>query len=185
MMTGSRLAMRRRATAACGCAEHLNRRALLGLGAGALAMLAGAKFARAAGQTEALLLSCMDYRLMDDVFRYMSGRGLAEKYDHVILAGASIGVTNSQKPSWGQTFWDHLSVAQELHHIRKVIVLDHRDCGAYKLFLGPEHAAERGRETVAHAGEAKKLRAAITEKAPKLEVETLLMSLDGNVEVLS
>lgn len=158
---------------------------MLGLGAGLLATIAAAKSARAAGQTEALLLSCMDYRLMDDVFRYMSGRGLAEKYDHVILAGASIGVTNTQKPSWGQTFWDHLAVAQELHHIRKVIILDHRDCGAYKLFLGPEHAAEPAREAAAHAGEQRKLRAAIAEKAPKLEVETLLMSLDGNVEVLS
>lgn len=184
-MTGSRFVARRGAEAACGCADHLNRRAMLGLGIGALAAFAGARVARASGQTEALLLSCMDYRLMDDVFRYMSGRGLAEKYDHVILAGASIGVTNTQKPVWGQTFWDHLAVAQELHHIRKVIVLDHRDCGAYKLFLGPEHAAEPGREAEAHGREQQKLRAAIAEKAPKLEVETLLMSLDGNVEVLS
>lgn len=184
-MTGSRSSVRRGAQAACGCAEHLNRRAMLGLGIGALAAFAGSRVARAAGQTEALLLSCMDYRLMDDVFRYMSNRGLAEKYDHVILAGASIGVTNTQKPSWGQTFWDHLAVAQELHHIKKVIVLDHRDCGAYKLFLGPEHAAEPAREAAAHGRELQKLRMAIAEKAPKLEVETLLMSLDGNVEALS
>src|SRR5262249_32088332 len=44
--------------------------------------------AAAEGATEALLLSCMDYRLTDQTTRYMSGRGLRDKYDHVILAGA-------------------------------------------------------------------------------------------------
>lgn len=183
-MTERRPVAPRGMAAACGCARHLDRRSLLGLGAGMIATFAAARFARASGKTEALLLSCMDYRLMDDVARYMDGRGLAEKYDHVVLAGASIGVTNTQKPAWGQTFWDHLAVAQELHAISKVIVLDHRDCGAYKLFLGAERMAERGRETEAHTAELTKLRAAILQKAPKLEVETLLMSLDGKVETI-
>ena len=47
------------------------------LGAGAALLAAAApRAARAASKTEALLLSCMDYRLMDDVERYMAGRGL-------------------------------------------------------------------------------------------------------------
>lgn len=45
--------------------------------------------AQAAGGTDALLLSCMDYRLVDETERYMTGRGLRDKYDHVILAGAA------------------------------------------------------------------------------------------------
>ena len=47
--------------------------------------------AHASGAVDALLLSCMDYRLVDDTERYMAGRGLRDKYDHIVLAGASLG----------------------------------------------------------------------------------------------
>lgn len=33
----------------------------------------------------------MDYRLTDDTVAYMEGHGLHDKYDHVVLAGASLG----------------------------------------------------------------------------------------------
>ncbi|HTH15061.1 MAG TPA: carbonic anhydrase, partial [Magnetospirillum sp.] len=84
--------------------------------------------AQAGGTAEALLLSCMDYRLVDDIVRYMDGRHMTNQYDHVVLAGASLGAV-SEKLNWGRTFWDHLDVAMELHHIKKVIILDHKDCG--------------------------------------------------------
>lgn len=158
---------------------------LAGLGAAGIAAFGLPRLARAAGATEALLLSCMDYRLTDDVARYMEGREMAEKYDHVILAGASIGVTNERYPAWGQTFWDHVGVAARLHHIKRVIVMDHRDCGAYKLFLGPEHAKDRAAETSVHAREATKLKREIAARHPELQVELLLMSLDGSVEPLA
>ena len=67
--------------------------------------------AQAAGGTDALLLSCMDYRLVDETERYMSGRGLRDKYDHVILAGAALGAITDKFPAWNQTFWQHLDVA--------------------------------------------------------------------------
>ena len=41
---------------------------------------------------EALVLNCMDYRLVDSVARYMDARGLHNRYDQVTLAGAAIGV---------------------------------------------------------------------------------------------
>ena len=68
------------------------RRAFLGGGA----LLAVAALPRsqalAAGEADALLLSCIDYRLVDKTERYMNGRGLMGQYDQVILAGASLGV---------------------------------------------------------------------------------------------
>lgn len=63
------------------------------LGGGAMLMGVGLPTARvhAAGETDGLLLSCMDFRLIDETERYMTGRGLQKKYDHIILAGASLG----------------------------------------------------------------------------------------------
>jgi hypothetical protein len=137
--------------------------------------------AYAAGNADALLLTCMDYRLMDDVERYMSGRGLRDKYDHVVLAGAALGAVTDKYPAWNQTFWDHLEIALKLHNVHRVIVIDHRDCGAYKVLLEVDHK-DLEVERNAHAVQLKKLKVAIAEKHPKLAVESLLMALDGTVE---
>ncbi len=140
---------------------------------------------RAAGQTEALLLSCMDFRLVDATARYMASRGLTDKYDHIILAGAALGALTDKFPSWNQTFWDHVGVAIDLHKIHKVIVLDHRDCRAYKVILGEDFAKDPAKETAIHATQLKRLGKMIQEKYPALEVELLLMALDGKVEGIS
>jgi carbonic anhydrase len=147
-------------------------------------MANGLKPSWAGGHAEALLLSCMDYRLIDDIERYMSGRGLRDNYDHVVLAGAALGAITSSKASWGETFWDHLGVASSLHAIKKVILMDHRDCGAYKVILGEDFGKDPARETVVHSEQLRKLATMIKAKHPKLETETLLMSLDGRVEVI-
>ena len=168
----------------------VGRRTILRIGAigGGLALVALARpggIGRAAGATDALLLSCMDYRLVDETERYMSGRGLRNKYDHVILAGASIGAVTDKYPAWNQTFWEHLEVAIQLHQIHQVIVMDHRDCGAYKVLLGEDLSKDRAKETAVHAEKLRELRQRINAKHPKLEVELLLMNLDGTVEKIA
>jgi len=85
-----------------------------------------------------LLLSCMDLRLVDDVVRFMEDDGLTNRYDHVIMAGAALGALGANKQKynhWRKTFWDHLDAAYKLHHIKDVYILEHRDCGAYRMFL--------------------------------------------------
>ncbi|PIB96714.1 carbonic anhydrase [Caulobacter sp. X] len=138
--------------------------------------------ARARGHTDMLLLTCMDYRLTDDTVAYMDGRGLRDKYDHVVLAGASLGALTDRYPSWGPTFWSHLDVAITLHSIHKVMVLDHRDCGAYKVILGPEAVDTPDKELAAHTQQLQALRAEIKRRHEHLEVELGLMSLDGKVQ---
>jgi carbonic anhydrase len=161
------------------------RLAALGAGVCLLARTAWLPEARAAGATDALLLSCMDFRLMADIERYMSGRKLRGKYDHIVLAGASLGALTDQYPAWGKTFWEHLDIAIKLHGIHTVIVMDHRDCGAYKVILGPGHAKDPKTEKDVHAAQLRKLKAQIAQKYPKLKVEMLLMALDGKVEAIS
>lgn len=134
------------------------------------------------GQAEALLLSCIDYRLPGKIARYMEGRGLDANYDHVILAGASLGVTNTVFPHWGQSFRDHLDLAIKLHGIRRVIILDHRECGSYRVIFGTNLAGDE--EKAQHAGELHRLARELRDTYPSLEVEKLLMALDGSVETV-
>ena len=141
-----------------------------------------------AGGTDALLLSCMDYRLTDEIADYMQNHlHMKKKYDYVILAGASLGVNNTKYPNWGKTFWEHLDTAIALHSIHEVIIMDHRNCGAYKLLLGKDFPADANdaqlkEETAVHKAQLDALAKAIHEKYPNLEVSTGLMGLDGSVE---
>ena len=171
--------------------EHMvlksSRRKFMQVAAGAvvLASTVAAHQAQAAGKTDALLLSCMDFRLMNEIEQYMSQRGLRDNYDHIVLAGASLGALTDKFPAWNKTFWEHLDIAIQLHHIETVIVMDHRDCGAYKVILGEDFAKDPARETAAHRKELLALRTAIQKKYPKMKVELTLMALDGKVETIS
>jgi len=158
------------------------RTTILAGGAAALTSVVRPAATLASGQAEVLLLSCMDYRLLDETTLYMTGRGLRRKYDHVVLAGASLGAVTERYPEWNKTFWDHLALAIDLHGIHGVMVLDHRDCGAYKLILGENFSKDPKRETEVHAVQLKRLKGAIEERHAGLGVELLLMSLSGKVE---
>lgn len=155
---------------------------LAALGGVALLLSSAPVKARAPGTCEALVLSCMDYRLVDDVVRYMDGLGLTDDYDHVALAGASAGAVHSAFAEWHETWWQHLQAAIDLHGIKRVLVVDHRDCGAYKIALGTEHLATPESEREAHAGLLGELAGQIAERQPGLAVETYLMAVDGSVE---
>ena len=151
------------------------------LGADA-AIFLGAAPARASGTAEAMLLSCMDFRLIDELAKFMDGKGLTNEYDHIVLAGASAGASAEKFAAWHETFWSHLKVAIDLHKIKKVMIVDHRDCRVYKLAFGAEHATDAAIEYAVHAAVLNPLTGKIKEKYAELEVETYLMALDGSVE---
>ncbi len=158
----------------------------IALGGGAALLTSLPPFAAlAAGHVDVLLLSCMDYRLMDELAAYMDGRGLKDGYDHVVLAGASLGALTDKRPDWGRTFFQHVDVAIQLHHTRKVIVIDHKDCGAYREFLGAAAVSTPARELEEHTHYLKRLRAVILKRHPTLEVELGLMDLDGKVQTIT
>src|SRR2546421_8922276 len=82
-----------------------------------------------------LMLQCMDSRYPHRTIQAMDAEGLRGKYDQLILAGASLGVVH--KKAWQITFLDQLGFAIKEHGVSQVLILDHRDCGAYKKLLVP------------------------------------------------
>jgi carbonic anhydrase len=172
------------------CGDHaytdagFDRRRLLGaLGlAGAGLLLPFGRIALGAGGTDALLLNCIDYRLTGATTQFMAKHGMAGKYDQIVLAGAALGAKNDKFPDWGKTFWDHVQVALDLHHIHKIVIVDHRDCGAYKVILGEDLAGNPKHELEVHAKQMHSLKGDIAQKFPKLQVEMYLMALNGSAE---
>jgi carbonic anhydrase len=168
----------------CNHKTVLNRRGFVSLlSMGAVATLATPVLAN--GKAKALMLSCMDYRLDDDVVQFMNRLGLNGEYDHLVLAGASLGVVANDVPSWHKAFWDQLGLAVDLHGVEEVIIVDHRDCGAYKLMKGLESVSTPELEMATHTEVVGEFAVQLREKFPELKLSAYLMGLDGQAEEIT
>jgi carbonic anhydrase len=155
-------------------------------GAAAAVLAVRPRRARAAsGEYEAMVLACIDPRLQQPVHDYLKKRRLIGQFSQFTIAGAAIGVVAPRFAAWHQTFWDNLAVSAELHHIKRVIAIDHRDCGAAKLAYGDASVATPERETATHRQALAEFRRELAYRHPKLAVETGLMALDGSLMLFS
>ena len=176
------------ATCAC-CADLLGsgltrRNVLRGVGAAGL-MLAAPRFVQAAtGNYDAMVLACIDPRLQEPVHAYTAGRGLTGKFSAFVIAGAAIGVVAEPFRDWQKAFWDNLATTVQLHNIKKVIAIDHRDCGAARIAYGDAKIATKDIETETHRGVFAEFRKQVTAHQPALGVETGLMAIDGTIEMI-
>ena len=129
------------------------------------------------GAVEVVLLSCMDFRYPHRILDSMDERGLRGKYDHLILAGASLGVVHA--PEWQKTFLDQLKFAVDKHGATQVIILDHRDCGAYREYLHVT-ADDPAKEKAAHEQQARMAMDLIVQALPSLKgnVHSLLLPIE-------
>lgn len=132
-----------------------------------------------------LMLTCMDSRYPHRIIQIMDSKGLRGKYDQLILAGASLGVVH--KPEWTTTFLDQLGFAIKEHGVKEVLILDHRDCGAYKKLLVPGVGPEDPeKEKTAHIKISKKAVSVITKKFKEIEeVHCLLLPIETVEELIS
>jgi carbonic anhydrase len=133
----------------------------------------------AAATVTALAITCIDYRLVDDAVKFFDSKHLVNDYDQVSLAGASLAAVSDKFPSSNAAFWDHIGIAKTLHHIKKVIVVDHRDCGAFKVAFGKDYQGRGAAETAQHKGVMQEVQAKLAKLHPDLESEFYLMALDG------
>ncbi len=183
---------------ACPCctptAATASRRQFLAAGAAVLAGgLAGFVPGRAlagGGNYDAMLINCIDPRFTTLSWQYMgllSGvdrEKLGDNYSHFVMAGGPIGAVHPKFAAWHQTFWDNLGITVSLHHIKRVVALSHRDCGAAKLAFGADKVASREAETLAHAEALQAFRKEVAQRQPKLAVITGIMDLNGRVDLI-
>lgn len=130
-----------------------------------------------------MVLSCMDPRFQPIVYNYLKKKKLIGKYSAFTIAGSAIGVTASKFKKWHKTFWDNIDTSIKLHKIKKLIVINHRDCGAAKIINGKKEF-NRANETKIHKNSFLKLRKLFKKKYPKLTIELKLISLNQKVENL-
>ena len=130
---------------------------------------------------KAMVLSCIDPRFQSKVFNYLQKRKLGGKYSSFTIAGAAVGVTNKNFKKWHKTFIENLSTSIQLHKINRLIVINHKDCGAAKLVNGKNQFNEVNENKI-HEESFKKLKKILNKKFPKIYLEFYLMNLKSSMK---
>ena len=129
-----------------------------------------------------MVLSCMDPRFQPIIFNYLKKKKLNGKYSSFTIAGSAIGVTANKFKKWHKTFWDNLDISIKLHKIKKLIVINHRDCGAAKIINGKKNF-NKIIETKIHKKSFLNIKKKFKKKYPKLLIEFKIISLNKKIEV--
>ena len=130
---------------------------------------------------KAMVLSCIDPRFQSIVYNYLKRKKLKGKCSSFTMAGSSIGVTATKFKRWHKTFWDNIDTSIKLHQIKKLIVINHRDCSAAKIINGNKEFSKIN-ETKIHKDSFKKIKKIFKKKYPKLSIELNIVSLNTRIE---
>ena len=129
---------------------------------------------------KAMVLSCIDPRFQPLVYDYLKKKKLIGKFSAFTIAGGAIGVTHVKFKKWHSTFIENLSTSIKLHKIKKLIVVNHTDCGAAKIANGNKNFNFYNENKI-HRSSFIKLKKIVKKKFPKLKSEMILMSLNTKI----
>ena len=132
-----------------------------------------------------LILSCIDFRFVDDAGYYMNIKGNCNNYDQFVLAGASLGYNGIDGyENWILCCNQHIELSHELHEISEMTIFDHLNCSAYKLEYTSEQLAGDG-EFNLHVENLNKAEKTLKEKYSFLEkVNKIIFDLDFNAIII-
>ena len=125
---------------------------------------------------KAMVLSCIDPRFQPKVYKYLKTKKLTGKYSAFTIAGAAIGVTHKKFKKWHSTFIDNLSTSIKLHKIKKIIVINHKDCGAAKIVNGKKKFNSIIENKI-HRESFKKITKILKNRFPNLKINFKILSL--------
>lgn len=126
-------------------------------------MQAGVLSFAMAHTAESMIITCIDFRLQEAINNWVSENFHKGTFDRVALGG---GVKNLE------IILSQIDIAVKLHHIKKVILINHEDCGAY----GESGTYEK------HTADLNEAKLKVLEKYPELEAQTYYLHLDGTFE---
>ncbi len=172
---------------ACPCctppSRGLGRRGMFTLAAGLAGAAVLGRTAAAQGATyDCMLLTCIDPRFVTPVNAWMDSQGLKGKFSQFAIAGATVGVVAPSFATWAPAFWDNLGASIQLHSIKRVVAVTHRDCGAARIAYGADSIATRDAETALHRRVFAEFTAQLAQRQPRMGIAGGVMAMDGSVE---
>lgn len=115
---------------------------------------------------EAAIVTCIDFRLQPYINQWIGANVQPKTYDRIAWAG---GIKDQEG------VLKQLEISHRLHHIKKVVLINHEDCGAY----GEEGNFER------HSHDLKEMKEKIQAQFPDIEVDLYYLHLDGTFEKIT
>lgn len=115
---------------------------------------------------EAIIVTCIDFRFQEYINRWIADKFSPKTFDRIAIAGGVLDMEYVLK---------QIEISHRLHHVKKVILINHEDCGAY----GEEGTHEK------HIMDLENAKKRIEESFEKLNTETYYLHLDGTFEKVS
>lgn len=131
-----------------------------------------------------LVITCIDYRFALPNQEFINNAlRLKDNYDHISIPGSIFNLVN---PETRALLFSRFAPSVQLHLINHVVIISHKDCGAYggSASFGSEIA-----EYEILCADLRKARALLIEKYPTLQVDLFLESIkeeegeEGKVEI--
>ena len=129
---------------------------------------------------KAMVLSCMDPRFQPIVYNYLKRKKLTGKYSAFTIAGAALGVTHNKFKKWQNVFLENLATSIKIHKIKKLIVINHQDCGVAKIINGKKKFNNLNEMNI-HKNSFINFKKLIKKKFPTLKFEMSIISLNKKI----
>lgn len=95
---------------------------------------------------EAVVLTCIDFRFWNKTVQFVGQEMGIKSFDFPSLPGAAKAINES---SGSDLAMNCINVPVELHHVKKIVIVNHQDCGAYggsAKFKGDSEAEQKFHE---------------------------------------
>lgn len=134
--------------------------------------------------TEVLVVHCSDHRFQAGFHDLLNLKlNLDENYDLLVLPGGPQCLTLVEylpKFAWAGWKWFHFLV--DAHDLKRMILIQHQDCGWYKELPGHLHSSSEPR--LRQEEDLRRARHALARDHPELSVELYYAGWDSNDQVI-
>ncbi len=112
---------------------------------------------------EGVIVTCIDFRFQDYINKWLEVNFAPGSYDRVSIAG---GIKDLEY------VLNQIEISERLHNIKKAVLINHEDCGAY----GDEGSPENHTRDLRAAAEK------IARQHPDIAIQIYFAKLDGTFE---
>lgn len=80
---------------------------------------------------EALAIFCIDFRFWKKTLNFIKEKLKIKSFDVLALAGGAKNLASPKEEIYRKIVIENLKISISLHKIKKIILVNHEDCGAY------------------------------------------------------
>jgi carbonic anhydrase len=115
---------------------------------------------------DAFVLACIDFRFHHALAEPLKKMQIFS-YDLKCDAGAAKYLVSAEKPAVRDWIFENIEIASRLHHVKKVVLVNHYDCGAYG---GNQTWQNDAAQLAFQTEQLQKAKRQVAEKFPHLQV---------------